>query len=118
MRAWGATRTILVAVVVVSMVATSCSSSDDDTSRPAWTPQPVTIDGLTVVAESDATGFRLHTTSGDKTFLPGMNLGSTVPTRQPGEIDVLTAQDYRRWFAHMGELGIRVVRIYTVHPPA
>ena len=81
-------------------------------------PAPTRADGLSVVAEADADGYRLHTASGDKTFLPGINLGSSVPTRQPGELDVLTAADYRRWFGEMADLGIRVIRIYTLHPPA
>ena len=72
-----------------------------------------------VLAEADADGFRLHTASGDKTFLPGINLGSSVPdpparrARQPRP-----PSDYRRWFGEMADLGIRVIRIYTLHPPA
>ena len=82
-------------------------------------PRPPSGRGsVRVLAEADADGFRLHTASGDKTFLPGMNLGSSVPTRQPGELDVLTAEDYRRWFVEMADLGIRVIRIYTLHAPA
>jgi hypothetical protein len=50
-------------------------------------------------------------------FLAGVNLGATTPGHQPGEL-AITAADYRRWFAEMGELGIRAVRIYTIHPPA
>ena len=46
-----------------------------------------------------------------------MNLGSTTPTHQPGEL-AITAADYRRWFAQMGAMGVRAVRIYTIHPPA
>ena len=29
----------------------------------------------------------------------------------------ISAAQYRAWFAAMGQLGIRVVRIYTIHPP-
>jgi hypothetical protein len=51
------------------------------------------------------------------TFLPGVNLGSSEPGHQPGELPA-TAEDYRSWFAAMTWLGIRVVRVYTIHPPA
>ena len=89
--------------------------------RPAatdWTPAPEKVDGLSVLAASDKDGFRLHTASGDKTFLPGVNLGSTTPLHQPGEVGTIEAEHYQRWFDEMGDLGIRVVRIYTLHPPA
>src|SRR5664279_2100684 len=85
---------------------------------PSWAPKGVTTNGLTSLATSDhAHGFRLHTVSGDKTFIPGMNLGSTTPLHQPGEL-AIGASDYHRWFAEMGAMGVRAVRIYTIHPPA
>ncbi|QIX25212.1 hypothetical protein ncot_00395 [Nocardioides sp. JQ2195] len=109
----------LLALLLVASVVSAC---DDDAAKEqemeSWSPTPSVVQGLDVVAESDADGFRLHTASGDKSFLPGINLGSTVPLRQPGEIDALTAEDYRRWFAGMADMGIRVVRNYTLHPPA
>jgi hypothetical protein len=83
----------------------------------SWAPAPVDADGLRMVASSDEQQFELHTTAGNRTFLPGVNLGSTTPGHQPGELSVSAAQ-YRAWFAAMGWLGIRVVRIYTIHPPA
>ncbi|GAB7044981.1 hypothetical protein JCM9534A_01070 [Catenuloplanes indicus JCM 9534] len=73
--------------------------------------------GLKVVAQAMGEQFVLHTASGSKTFLPGVNLGSTTPGHQPGEL-AITAEDYRAWFAAMDRMGIRVVRIYTIHPPA
>ncbi|GAA0794875.1 hypothetical protein [Spirilliplanes yamanashiensis] len=83
----------------------------------SWAPRPVVTDGLTAVATSGGGQFRLHTAGGDRTFLPGVNLGSTTPGHQPGEL-AITAEDYRDWFAAMGWLGVRVVRVYTIHPPA
>ncbi|NYG54263.1 hypothetical protein [Nocardioides perillae] len=83
-----------------------------------WSPAPRTVDGLSVLAESDADGFRLHTASGEKTFLPGVNLGSSTPLHQPGEVGTIEAEQYRDWLATMGRLGSRVVRVYTLHPPA
>src|SRR3546814_157863 len=108
----------VVAVAMVGAFMTACTTSADEKDVVSGAPEPVRSGELSVLAESDANGFRLHTESGEKTFLPGINLGSTVPGRQPGELDVLTAEDYRRWFAEMGDLGIRVVRNYTLHPPA
>ena len=87
------------------------------TGGASWAPAPQRHDGLTSVASSDAHGFRLHTASGDKTFVPGMNLGSTTPTHQPGEL-AMTGADFRRWFAEMGQMGVRAVRVYTILPPS
>lgn len=110
---------IAAAVVALAAVLAGCRGpAPAENPGPSWAPEPRTVEGLQVAATSDAEGFRLHTASGDKTFLPGVNLGSTLPLHQPGEIDVLQAEDYRRWFGLMGDLGIRVVRVYTVHPPA
>jgi len=83
----------------------------------SWAPAPLTEDGISVLARADADGFALYTCSGSKTFLPGVNLGATTPLHQPGEL-AIEATDYRRWFVQMGDLGIRVVRVYTIHPPA
>lgn len=84
---------------------------------PSWAPRPVTRAGLTGVATVEGDTFALHTAHGEVGFLPGVNVGSTVPGRQPGELAV-EAEDYRRWFPLMRRLGIRVVRVYTIHPPA
>lgn len=86
-------------------------------ARAGWAPDPRVIGGLSVLAESDADGFRLHTASGDKTFLPGVNLGSTTPLHQPGEVGGIPREQYAEWLAQMGGLGIRVVRVYTLLPP-
>ena len=83
----------------------------------SWAPAPVRSDGLSTLARADASGFTLRTTGGPVTFLPGVNLGSSTPGHLPGELPA-TAADYREWFTAMGWLGIRVVRVYTIHPPA
>ncbi len=84
---------------------------------PTWAPAPVTAGGLRMVATARGQAFHLHTAGGDVDFLPGVNLGSTTPGHQPGELSI-GAEDYRSWFAAMSRLGIRVLRIYTIHPPA
>jgi hypothetical protein len=83
----------------------------------SWAPAPTTVDGLRVAATAGDGRFLLHTAGGDVDFLPGVNLGSTTPGHQPGELSA-SAADYRSWFAAMSWLGIRVVRVYTIHPPA
>jgi hypothetical protein len=50
-------------------------------------------------------------------FIKGVNLGLGLPGSFPGEFAVKKGT-YRRWFDEMTELGVNVVRIYTVHPPA
>jgi hypothetical protein len=83
----------------------------------SWAPAPVTRAGLRSVATAGSGRYALHTAGGDVTFLPGVNLGGTTPGHQPGELSISAGQ-YRSWFAAMAWLGIRVVRIYTIHPPA
>ena len=50
-------------------------------------------------------------------FWAGVNLGSSVPGQEPGAL-AATRPDYDRWFAEMAELGVTVVRVYTVLGPA
>jgi hypothetical protein len=83
----------------------------------SWAPAPVEDGGLRSLATAGHSRFALHTAGGDVTFLPGVNLGGTTPGHQPGELSISAAQ-YRTWFAAMTWLGIRVVRIYTIHPPS
>ncbi|MFB9361516.1 hypothetical protein [Actinoplanes nipponensis] len=83
----------------------------------SWAPAPRAAGGLSSLATAGRGEFALHTVGGDVTFLPGVNLGGTTPGHQPGEL-AITAGQYRTWFAAMTWLGIRVVRIATIHPPA
>jgi hypothetical protein len=87
------------------------------TGGPSWAPQPVRHGALQSVAEQRGTQLVLHTAHGDVTFWAGVNLGSTTPGHSPGEL-AISRSDYRRWFTLMGQMGVRVVRIYTIHPPA
>ncbi|ROR90044.1 hypothetical protein [Nocardioides aurantiacus] len=112
--------------LVTLLAAAGCTGSDSPDPAAAaatasgsdWSPAPRTVGDLDVLATSGPGGLALHTASGAKTFLPGINLGSTTPGHQPGEIDHLDAATYRTWFSQMHDLGIRVVRVYAAHPPA
>lgn len=73
---------------------------------------------LSAVASVVGGRFLLHTAGGDRSFLPGVNIGGTVPGRSPGQIVELTAGQYRAWIQAAGEIGVRVLRNYTIHPPA
>jgi len=83
---------------------------------PSWAPAPVAVGSARAVATTSGTTFALHTKHGDVSFVPGMDLGATTPGHYPGEV-AIAATDYRRWFAQMGAMGIRAVRIYTIHRP-
>lgn len=83
----------------------------------SWAPAPVTAGGLPRVATAAGGRFVVHTASGEKDFLPGVNLGATVPGHAPGELAV-PAERYRAWFPAVARMGLRAVRVYTVHPPA
>ncbi len=79
-------------------------------------PAPDEVDGLSRLAVVEGTEFRVQTTSGDLTFLPGINLGSSVPGFAPGEL-AISGEQYREWFPQIAEAGFRVVRVYTILRP-
>ena len=49
-------------------------------------------------------------------FWAGVNLGSSVPGQEPGAT-AATRIDYDRWLPEMAELGVTVIRIYTILGP-
>nr|WP_296065636.1 hypothetical protein [uncultured Actinoplanes sp.] len=79
----------------------------------SWSPDPRLASGMSLVAAADGQRLVLHTKAGERSFLPGVDLGAGTPGGSP-----ISAAQYRAWFAAMSWLGIRVVRIYHVHPPA
>lgn len=79
-------------------------------------PRPVRRGGLSCLAEQRGDRITLHTASGDVGFWSGVNLGSTTPGHNPGEV-AISREDYRRWFDQMGRMNVRFVRIYTIHLP-
>lgn len=120
-------------VLVCTLVSSGCSGIDrqaqGSSSRPrafewatplaldrSWAPAPRREAGLSRTAEAGGRRLVLHTEGGDVDFLPGVNIGPTVPGRLPGEHGVGGA-DYRRWFPQIASLGLRSVRVYTILPP-
>lgn len=49
-------------------------------------------------------------------FVKGINVGASLPGYYPGELP-LKKEDYLRWFAMIDEMGVNVIRIYTIHQP-
>jgi hypothetical protein len=118
---------VLLVLASAALTASGCGGTEGKQGAgqetPHWSPDrsweldPVVVDGTSFTAQVIEGRYQVHTVDGDVTFLAGVNLGATVPGRLPGEM-ALTAEDYRRWFPQMVALGFRVVRIYTIHPPA
>jgi hypothetical protein len=102
--------------LVVLVLAAGCSIGDNGTADEAFAPRDV--ESLTLPARVQAQAVAAAT---EKGFVPlfwaGVNLGATVPGRQPGEV-AATRQDYDRWLPEIAELGARVVRVYTILRPA
>jgi hypothetical protein len=128
----------LVVLAAISMMTLQACSAGGDTprrstgseeeqggsfqwGRPAdlgrsWAPSPRKTDGLTWIAETSGRRLILHTKGGEVDFVPGVNIGPTVPGRLPGEHG-LEATEYRKWLPQIASLGLRAVRVYTVLPP-
>lgn len=104
----------LVAAVAGAVAVGALGPAGSD--APSWAPSVREMGGLRTIATATPAGYTLFTAHGPVRFLPGMDLGATTPGHQPGEL-AITAGDYSRWLAEMGALGVRAVRIYTIHPP-
>ncbi|MDQ5975993.1 MAG: hypothetical protein QG661_3202, partial [Actinomycetota bacterium] len=121
--AWIAGATALagvVALVAIFMLATPDPRSFASSPAVTGAPAPKDFNGLTTLAFTTGSGadvqLTLSTTAGPVNFWSGVNLGSSVPGHNPGEL-AMTAEDYRRWLDQMGQAGVRVLRIYTILPP-
>jgi hypothetical protein len=103
------------AVVAALALAAGSSGGKQSTGLEFATRQ---VDGLTLPARVEGRSVDAATRRG---FVPlfwaGVNLGSTIPGHQPGEV-AARRQDYDRWLAGIGDLGARVVRIYTILRPS
>src|SRR6056297_1040581 len=49
-------------------------------------------------------------------FINAVNFGVALPGKQPGETNI-PKEYYDRWFKILGDNGINVIRIYTLHRP-
>jgi hypothetical protein len=98
------------------VLAAGCSGGKKTAAEPALAPRQ--IHGLTLPARVEGRSIDAAAKSG---FVPifwaGVNLGSTIPGRQPGEV-AATRADYDRWLQGIGEFGARVIRIYTILRPS
>jgi hypothetical protein len=105
---------IAAVVAVVAAVAVLGRSDGDD----AISFEPQHVGDLTLPARVKGRTIEAATKDGfDPLFWAGVNLGSTVPGRDPGDV-AASREDYDRWLGGMGALGVRVVRIYTILKPA
>ena len=107
--------TALAAAAVV-LVAAGCFGGGDGGGA-ELSFAPAQVGDLMLPARVQGTSVAAATGDG---FVPlfwaGVNLGSTVPGRQPGEV-AATRAEYDRWLEGIGDLGARVVRIYTILRP-
>jgi len=110
------------AVIALGLLAGACSSpaaepnpvtEPVETSRP---PPNVATAPLPVRAYTDGDRVIIERGSERWDFLAGINLGVTVPGHYPGELAV-PAETYRRWFPMMTDLGIHIIRVYTIQRP-
>ena len=110
---------LVLLLVALLSAAGGCGSGASTTPPPSvgsWAPKPDAARGLLRVARTTGERLLLRTAGGERSFIAGVNLGTTIPGTQPGELAV-TAADYRRWFPQMAALGLRAVRVYTILPP-
>jgi hypothetical protein len=120
-----------VALAAACLLGAGCSLGDDKESEPQSGSEtrsateaesgarfePIQVAGLTLPAQVGGRAVAAATEGGfTPLFWAGVNLGSTVPGTQPGEV-AATRADYDRWFQDMGDFGVRVVRIYTILRP-
>ncbi len=104
-------------LTAVAALLFACETSLSSPSSP-FAGRPIKVHGLELPARVHGSSIQLATPAGFQSrFWPGVNLGSTVPGRQPGEV-AARAGDYDRWFTEMGQLGVRVIRVYTLLDPS
>lgn len=111
-------------LLLILTVASGCGGAGASSSATApsagtgdsWAPRPIGQGGLQSVAFTKGEKLLLATAGGDRGFVAGVNLGSTIPGTLPGEL-ATRAADYRRWFPQMAALGLRAVRVYTILEP-
>jgi hypothetical protein len=111
------------ALLIVALVAVLCGCGGSERAKPHvaadYRGSPARVGGLQEPARVRGDYLELSTADHgfQPRFWPGVNLGSTVPGRFPGEL-AQTRADYRRWLPEMAALGTRALRVYTILPPA
>ncbi len=105
----------LCAVIMVLVMAASLPGCSSQFSSPRDVFH--TDDDINMVSRANGEDISYYQNgSWHKIFWYGINLGATTPGHFPGELSP-TYDDYRRWFSDMENLGIQVVRVYTILPP-
>jgi len=102
-------------LALLVLAATGCGGVPEPGHLPPPAPR---VDGLQLPARVAGTQIQVATPDGYRgRFWAGVNLGSTIPGHQPGEV-AATRDDYDRWLWEMGRLGVTTVRVYTILRPA
>ena len=103
------------------MLVASCGNAapvaPDASTTGDWSPVTNTQGGLTGFAQTRGDQLLISTGAGVREFVAGVNLGPTIPGRQPGE-QAIGREDFRRWFPQMAGMGFRALRVYTIMPPS
>lgn len=112
---------VLLLTAVAGCGAGATPSSSPNVPRlpagPSYAGTPLRVGGLIVPARAQGEDVALAVNGRfSARFWPGVNLGATVPGTDPGQLAPSRA-DYDRWLAGMGELGVRLLRVYTILPP-
>lgn len=101
---------LIVAIAVVAMSIGSAVTRETG-------PPPIVESGLKLSAKVVGNDIGVaYKGSYVARFWSGVNLGSTVPGNEPGAVAAVR-KDYDTWFKQMGEVGVRVIRVYTILRP-
>src|SRR5690242_9389257 len=99
------------------LLATACLAAGCGGGSPRTAAGTATADGLRMPARVHGSAIQAFQDGAWRTrFWAGVNLGSTTPGHDPGEV-AATRADYDRWLTGIGALGARVVRVYTILRP-
>src|SRR5579884_3211673 len=116
---------VVLPLVILALCVSACGSKNAAPPVPTPTPlpsisyagAPITRDGLQMTGKVVGPSVDLAINGKFKPrFWTGVNLGSTIPGRQPGEVAAVRS-DYDRWLNGMGALGVHLLRVYTILRP-
>ena len=107
-------------VVLIFLLVVGCRGSETPAtiseSACSWDPVQDRVESLKRISYVDGERVLFLTEAVERDFVVGVNLGSTIPGHSPGEL-AIRAEDYRRWFPQMADLGLNAVRVYTILSP-